>query len=154
MIAGSVVPCSIQPPGETQRRTREVLPEARRPRELRGRLEGGAALIELARLAVGLTEAEPQVAAGRLVGVLGKLEGLERAVEVTGGLLVRERRERLPGRAGREVDRFGRRSGLGGRDEVVRKLAERRLGSPACRCSRIAPIRRCSPTRRGPLSDA
>ena len=51
--------------GEPERRTREVLPEARGPREVRGGLEGGAALIELARLAVGLAEAEQQLAAGR-----------------------------------------------------------------------------------------
>ena len=101
---------------------------ARRPREVRGGVEGGAALVELARLAVGLAEAEQQLAAGRGGRRLGQIQSSERAVEVTRGLLVCERRQRAPGRAGRVLDRLGRRARLGGRDEVIRELAERRLG--------------------------
>ena len=115
-------------PAEAERRARQVLPEACGPRELRGGLEGGAAVIELARLAVGLAEAEQQLAAGRLVGGVRELEGLEGAVEMADGLLVGQRGQRPAGRAGRVVDGLGRRSGLGGRDEVVGELAERRIG--------------------------
>ena len=77
---------------------------------------------------MGLAEAEQQFAAGRLVGGLGELQSLERAVEMADGLLVRQRGQRPPRRADRVVDGLGRRSGLGGLDEVVGELAERRLG--------------------------
>ena len=128
MIAGSAVPCSIQP------RPRPSAARARCSPRPAVRASSAAAwkaarlLVELARLAVGLAEAEQQVAAGRVVGGLGELQGLERAVEVADGLLVGQRRQRPARRAGRVVDGLGRRSGLGGLDEVVGELAERRVG--------------------------
>ena len=128
MIAGSAVPCSIQP------RPRPSAARARCSPRPAVRASSAAAwkaarlCIELARLAVGLAEAEQQLAAGRLVGGLRELQGLEGAVEMADGLLVGQRGQRPPGRAGRVVDGLGRRSGLGGRDEVVRELAERRFG--------------------------
>ena len=82
MIAGSAVPCSIQPRARPSAARRELLAEAGGPRQLRGGLERGAALLELARLAVGLAEAEQQVAARRGVGRPGQLQGLERAREM------------------------------------------------------------------------
>ena len=142
-------------PAEAERRAAEVLPEARRPRELRGGLEGGAAVVELARLAVGLAEAEQQLAAGRLVG------GLRRAPGPRGRARNGRRPPRRPARpapAGPRGPssrrpwpplraRRPRRSGT-----RARRAAARRRRRAAARGSRRSGG--AAPTRRGPLSDA
>ena len=104
MTAGSARALLDPASGEPERRARKLLPEARGPREVRSRLEDEAALIELARLAVGLAEAEQQLAVCRRVGRLGEGQRVERAVEVADGLLVCQCGERAAGRTGRVVD--------------------------------------------------
>ena len=127
MIAGSAVPCSIQPrPRPSAARARCSPSPAVRARSAAA---WNAARLCSNSLALLRDSPRPSRTSQRVAASagLGLLQGLERAGEVRDGLLVRQRRQRAPRRAGREVDGLGRRRGLGGLDEVVRELAERRI---------------------------
>ncbi len=73
-------------------------------------------------------EREQQVAAARDVGALLQPVGLQRALEVLGGLLVGDERERALARADGVVDRLGQLARRRRDEEVVRELGDARLG--------------------------